>query len=244
MDNTPIPYASIGGRWRWWVAYGLFVVFLLIPGPDRSLFSGMPLAVSAQVIFLLTLVAGVFSLLFPPHQTLRFRWLALFALAIGLKAVLMLPVIPAGWSGTYWNVARWFADETRLTRVDHVNLGGIRHDRLDPDIAFDKRTFALYFVNDLPLPEEAEWIHEPRDFAYPFRVRWQGHVWAKSALTTLPPMTANGIVSIAVDGMTVFTPANPREAAIPARRLAAPGQHVITVDYVKPAKSEPGINLA
>jgi hypothetical protein len=244
MDHTPSPHPSIAIRWRWWVAYCLFVVFLLLPGPDRSLFAGMPLPGRAQVIFLLTLVAGVFSLLFPPHRTLRFRWLTLLALAIGLKAVLMLPVIPAGWSGTYWNVARWFAVESRLTRVDHVSLGGIRHDRVDREIAFDEKTFALYFVNDLALSEEAEWIHEPRDFAYPFRARWQGYVWTKSALPTLPKLTAKGMVSIAVDGMTVFTATNPKEAAIPAHRLAAPGQHVITVDYVKPAKSEPGITLA
>ncbi len=234
-----------GALWRWWIAYGLFIAYMFLPGPDRSPFSGIPMALKTQALFFGMVLIGLFSLFFPPTQLARRRWLAILGGAVIVKLVLMMAVVDVGWKGEYWSIKTWRRAETTLVRMPFSQRHGVRPGRLDPAIDFTAKSFALHFLND-PTPKRPDgksWSSEapisPRASGFPFRVQWTGH--AAGTLRFDPLITANGLVTIDVDGRRVYLGRDPRGERV-SITLNSPTQKIRIV-YSKPARTEPAISV-
>jgi len=128
---------------RWWSAVALAAFFLLFPGPQRSLFSGAPLASRAMPFFFALVVLAVFTAFFPPTRVARLRWIfALAALCI-VKAALLPLLVDEGWRGEYWTSADWAMETKVMRRAQFLTERGIRPYRLDRLLDFNGPTFGL-----------------------------------------------------------------------------------------------------
>lgn len=218
----------------WWLAFALFLTFLLLPGPDRTPFSGLPMATQTQALFLLALVVGTFCAFFPPRRRVRVGWLLVLVAASALKLVLAPMVQETGWKSTYWWVKTWRVAETRLTPQLFYEQGVLRDSRIDRQIDYNRASFGLHFVNNAH-PEAYDPTKLSRDIQYPLRVQWLGYVRPGAARTL--SVTAAGFVAIDVDGVRVFSATDPEAGAVPLPQLAS-GTHAIRVTYLKPARVE------
>jgi len=225
----------------WWTAYALFLAFVMLPGPDRTPFSGLPMATRTQAVFLLSLVLAAFCIFFPPRRRVRTGWLLALAAAAALKLLLAPMVVETGWKGRYWWVKTWRERETRLTLQRFYEHGAVRHYRVDPYIDWNRATFGLQFVNNAH-PESFAPSKIARDILYPLRVQWTGYLRPGASRTAV--VTATGLVTIEVDGTRVFSAADPDGASVPLPQLAADGTHVVRVTYVKPPRMEAQITVS
>lgn len=224
----------------WWLAFALFLTFLVLPGPDRTPFSGLPMATQTQAVFLLLLVVGTFCAFFPPRRRVAVGWLLALVAAAALKLVLAPMVQETGWKSTYWWVKTWRAHETRLTPQRFYQHATLRDYRVDRNIAYNRASFGLHFVNNAH-PEAFSPARLPRDVQYPLRVQWLGYVQPGAARTV--SVTAAGSVTVDVNGVRVLSATDPEGATIALPQLAS-GTHAIRVTYVKPARVEAQITVA
>ncbi|HUR83554.1 MAG TPA: glycosyltransferase [Thermoanaerobaculia bacterium] len=240
--NVPFAGSTRGARLSWWLAFALFVAFLVLPGPDRTPFSGLPMALKTQALFFPLLVLALFCLLFPPRRRVPAGWLLVLAVLAVLKLVLAPMTFEAGWKGRYWWVKTWRAAESHLTLQRFYQDQETRFYRIDRNLAFTRALFGLQFVNSPPPDAFVEYDVLARDVAYPLRVEWTGYVRPGAARTAR--IAAAGTVTIDVDGTRVFHATNPENASVPMPQLAKSGTHVIRVTYEKPRDVAPAFVMS
>lgn len=226
--------------WGWWAVYLLVLLFLALPGPDRTPFSGLPMATKTQLVFYPLLMLGLFCVFFRPRRNPRLIWLGALALLLGVKVVLAGFLVETGWKGRYSFVPVWNKAEKTLEPMRFYQSQRIRDYRVDRAIAFDGANFGLHFINDLPARgwEGAEF---QRDKQYPLKVQWTGHVEPQRPLALT--VTAEGSVSIDVDGQPIFAARDPRGAPVAVPQTAAAGPHKLVVTYEKPPEIVPAITV-
>jgi len=229
---------------RFWAALGLLAVFIALSGPQRSLFSGIPFSLKAHFLLVTLLVTALAMTMFPPRQEVRARWLLALFLMCAAKAAIAPALRVEGWHGRYWTaqVTQGRAPGAGQVTPVHFFRWGVRDFRVDRLLAFDDLSFALFYVNDWPLPGTHALNAAPRDRSQPLRVQWIGYVTAPTATTLSTTVTATGSASVAIDGAAVFSAVNPADAPI-TRSLSA-GEHRIEVVYEKPAGAKAGFALA
>jgi 4-amino-4-deoxy-L-arabinose transferase-like glycosyltransferase len=227
------------GLWVWWLGYALVVAFIVLPGPDRTPFSGLPLSLKAQALAIALALVGLFTVLFRPTSRPGRRWLLVLIAAVALKLVLSSFLVSEGWKGTYLWVQTWRAAETRLIPMEFYQHQRIRTYRLDRGLQFTMNSFALHFINQKP-GGDSEYAKLPRHQEYPLQVRWRGSLQRTEPLDAR--VTANGNVTVEVSGRRIFHAENPRDAAV-VIPIASPND-VVQITYSKPARIEPGISVS
>jgi hypothetical protein len=229
---------------RLWAAFGLLAVFVALPGPQRSLFSGIPFSLKAHFLLAALLVVALAMTLFPPRQGARARWLLALALACGAKAVIAPAVRFEGWHGRYSTAQVTNVPIRRVGQLTPVRFfrGRVRNFRVDRLLAFDDRSFALFYVNDWSLLGKYDPNAAPRDLSQPLRVEWTGYMAVPAAATLSTTVTATGAASVTIDGATVFSAVDPSKAPI-IRSLSA-GEHQFQIVYEKPAGAKARFALA
>jgi accessory gene regulator protein AgrB len=224
----------------WWTAYALFLAYVLLPGPDRTPFSGLPMATKTQALFFPLVVLGVFCLFFRPRNRVRPVWLIVLGLAVALKLILAPMVVETGWKGRYWWVKTWTDAENNLTLQRFYQHQEKRWYRVDRQLSFNRDTFNLPFVNN---HHPAVYSHArlPRDIQYPLRVEWTG--WVADGGSREVTVTAAGFVTIEAGRERVFSGRDPQNARV-VLPLTATGPQSIRVTYVKPPEIEPAFTMA
>jgi len=221
--------------WRLWGLFALLTVFFVLPGPSRSLFSGIPFSSKAHVSVVALLIAALALALFPARETVRGRWLLALALICLAKVAITPALRDEGWIGQY-STAR--ESVTPDTRVRFFRRGAQDH-RIDRTLIFNDVTFALFYVNDRPSP--GDWNTTPRHVRQPLRVHWIGYVDAPFQATLRTSVSANGAVSIDVDDVPVLQAVDPAQA--PFSHTVAAGTHRIDIVYDKPREQKPAFAL-
>jgi Glycosyl transferase family 2/Dolichyl-phosphate-mannose-protein mannosyltransferase len=227
---------------RLWAAFALLVLFLALPGPVRSPFSGIPLSSKAHLIAAALLVTALTMSLFPPRHGVRGRWLLALALVCAAKMALSPLLRAEGWRGEYWT-----SQITRECGVEPLApvrffWRGARDHRIDPTLVFNDINFALFYVNDWPLDWAAYLSGLPRHIVQPLRVHWTGYVEPAAHAAFSTSVTANGSVAIDIDGTPALRVTEPSQA--PASRMLSPGTHRIDIVYDKPPDAKPLFSLA
>jgi hypothetical protein len=236
---TVLSRPSKGIALSWWTAYALFLLFVLLPGPDRTPFSGLPMATKTQALFFPVVLLGVFCLFFRPRQRVRPLWLMVIGVAVVLKLVLAPMVVESGWKGRYWWVKTWTDTENAITLQRFYQHHEKRWYRVDRQLEFNRATFALPFINNHH-PDVFSHSKLPRDIQYPLRVEWTGLVTGGGANDVT--VTAAGFVTIDVNGSRVFSAGTPQNAPV-TLPLTASGPQTIRITYVKPAETEAAFSL-
>ncbi|HEX9084689.1 MAG TPA: hypothetical protein VF836_08115, partial [Gemmatimonadaceae bacterium] len=115
---------------RWIAALALAFVFLLLPGPARSAFSGMPLSSRGVAVFFALVIIVAFTCIYRPTRAVRARTLRALAVLCLLKLVLSQFVQLEGWRGEYWTSATWRRTTTVLKRATFMSSSGVRPFRI------------------------------------------------------------------------------------------------------------------
>lgn len=224
---------------RWWLAYFLFAVFLLLPGETRSPFSGITLSSRGILLCALTLVLAVFTAFFRPARPVRLLWSGLLLAAIIGKLLLAPALVQMGWRGEYSTAKKNQAGHfLHLERTYFQSRGVARPYRIDRIIDYEGVTFGLSFINDF-LPNE---FTVQRDVAQPLLVRWTGYMNVVRQEQFTIPVQANGGIFITVDGHEVLRGTSPRNTMTNALPLS-PGSHKIVVAYAKLQGLQPGAHV-
>jgi len=218
-------------RIRFWLAICGVLLYVLLPGPERSPFSGTPLASKAWLVFFAIILVGLFSALYHPRKLVRWRWLVLLSIFVAAKLVLAPYLIHFGWRGFYETALEWRATETRLRPTSFLTDGRIRPYRIDPVLAFDGASFALDFLNEVPVRRDPEVIR--RDVDLPLRVTWEGWIAAgptqeRVTISCLGRVRVSAGVHILLDGKCA-----------PGDVFQLPANERLTIIYEKPAGLEP-----
>jgi Dolichyl-phosphate-mannose-protein mannosyltransferase len=215
---------------QWWLAYSLFGVFLLLPGPTSSPFSGLTLSAQGTALFCATLILAIFTAFFRPLRAPRPLWSALLLAAIVAKVVLALLLVPAGWRAEY-STSKQAADGHLLPRERawFQWRGVARQYRVDPVIDYDGTSFGLPFINDPVLNDQPV----QRDLAQPILVHWTGYLALDRPEQFTIAAGASGGLEIVVDGKQRLNAESPQSATT-SLRLGS-GDHRIDVVYDKPA---------
>lgn len=222
-----------GGTWTWFAALVLAILLFGVVGPWHSPWSGVPLSSRATVIFLTLLIVAIFTALFPPRRPARIVWAAAILAAVVAKLILAHALVTAGWKGTYWTAFRVRPDQYVPITGWFQNQGVAADDyRIDRQIAFDINTFGLSFINEAPDSLQDLTSHD-RQRIHPLVVRWTGHAFAVQPHALTATVSANGHVTVELDGRGIFDAWNPAGAAV--RASLAAGPHRIAVRYAKPA---------
>jgi Dolichyl-phosphate-mannose-protein mannosyltransferase len=229
--------------WTWWSALALMVVFLLLNGPKRSPFSGVPLSSKATVVFLALCGVAIFGAMFPPRRRAHAGWsLALLALIVA-KLVLAPQIVPTGWKGEYRNAwgtgpktfgpltVAWFHEQGPVARMY----------RVDRALDYDGDLFGLDFLNDLPLVV-GDYSRVSRSVHQPLLVHWTGHLYADQGRPVSFTISSSGRVLVDIDGKRVFDASRPNNAALQAAVGAGP--HVVSIIYGKPPDVVPRMHVA
>lgn len=224
-------------RIRWWMIVAAFVIFLVLPGPDHSPFSGAPLASKALPVFFAVILAGVFSLLYAPRRAPRWVWLVLLILLIAGKAALAPRLVPTGWRGTYWTPTEWTTHVTELRVASFVTNNRIRTYRIDRVLAFEGATFSFDFLNDGP-PAKRDELMPQRDVSLPLRIRWEG--WIAGGAPQQLSISCRGHIRVSAGTVTLLEADNAKDRTVAIPATNGP----IVIDYYKPPGVIPMINVA
>ena len=226
-----------------WTAVVLFAVFVALPGRIRSPFSGIPFSSQAHLMVVMIAVLVLAIALFPPARTVRRPWIIALVLLVLVKAALMSYILPEGWRGYYWKGV--VLDNPVLHAGPLVPVAffhrGVRNSRVDRSIQFDGANFALYYVNDWP-PEHVAKI-DASDIVRPLLVRWVGYIDAAEPTTLQTDITANGAISVVIDGLPVMAAVSSPNATALSHKVGA-GIHQVTVTYEKPSDVKPAVSLS
>lgn len=236
-----MPNLQLSAKARFWCTFAAALLFLLLPGPQRSFFSGAPLAAKAFVPLFFLVAAGSFAMLFPAVHRPKLRWLAVILVTVALKLLLVSAVIDEGWRATYLTSADWRKNTRSLRVVEFLTQRGFRPYRLDRAISFTTYTFGLDFLNDEPPPSTYEYTPLPRDEQFPLIVRWSGYVSPATAQNLT--VSANGNVRIRVADRVVFDRNNPIEAPVVLDLPNGDPSPLIVVEYIKPQRVKPLISV-
>jgi hypothetical protein len=226
----------------WWVSWAALFVFLLVPGPQKGVFSGVPLSGKATAVFLMFAGVAIATSLVQRTRSPRRIWPIVLLIAVGGKILLSAFLVTAGWRGTY-ETAQIRGDKRgeALRVMRFTTPSGQRPYRIEGEINVRNRTMlGADFINDRPRSPYYENIL--RDVAQPMRITWRGFAWAGSAQTAPVQLTAKGIVTLRVNDRELYRGQNPqrRPIALPLRS----GTNHIEVLYEKAAGIEPTIVLS
>lgn len=229
-------------RLFWWLLWGATALFLVLPGPARSTFSGFPLSSKAMLVFAALVMGAAATLLFRPRRSFPVWIPVALLVAVALKLLLAPLVSDLGWRGEYHH-ARRNMDKTYtpFARAYFQDGRVARPYRVDRSIAFDGVNFGLTFVNDAH-PDPPDYSSYQRDAGHPLSVRWRGYVSEAVSRRVSTSVTANGLVVIRVNGQELLSERNPR-----ARTLTwdfAPGSNMVEIVYAKPPLARPSITVA
>lgn len=226
----------------WWLCWAACNAFVLLPGPVRSPFSGLPLSAKASLLFALLVVVAAGTLLFRPPRRIHPAVPAALIAAVALKLALATMLVPGGWRGEYHHAMRKMDKTyTPMTRAWFQNGFVARQYRVDRAVQFDGVNFGLMFINDRP-PDPPDYSGYKRDIGHPLIVRWTGHVAAERTEQVSTKVSANGAVAIRVDRREVFRANNPRRR--PVTWTLTAGAHEIEIIYNKPPNVKPAIDVA
>jgi len=243
VDEMINPDSVRTERWRLWAALMLLALFAVLPGPWRSPFSGIPFSSKAHLIAAALLIVGLAMALFSPRQRIGWRWLIALALLCGAKAAISPALRDEGWRGQYATAQIEKVPERRVGSITPVRFfwRGARSFRVDRLLAFNDINFALLYVNDWPV-KNFEFNITPRHITQPLHVHWTGYVEPEATKTLATTVTANGLVSIGLDGREVLRAASPQDA--PLSFSLSAGRHRIEISYDKAPDEKPLFSLA
>ena len=228
-------------RGAWFVAVLLFTALLLLPGPQRSAFSGAPLRAEGYVLLGGAAWAVALGILVRPARRIPPAVLAALALLAVLKPLAADLSPTTGWRGEY------YADGDPAARQSFKAGLFTRDHRIDPSIDFEGVRLKLHFVND-PDRYATPYSPEPRDTKFPLIVEWTGYAWLKSGAVVRVETVSRGRVSVELDGVEVLAAgaeavrAGGSERAAAELRLHA-GLRRFRVAYHKPAFTVPLVSV-
>lgn len=220
--------------WMWWTAVALSTTCVLLPGPEHSLFSGVPLSSRATALLCALLIVTVATAMFRPHRQPRFLWSVAIAVLVVAKVLLAPALVPTGWRGVYATAVRLTTAYTPFHEQYFQNRGvAAQPFRIDRNVDFEGVTFGLSFVNEPP-PRAV--LGEPpaakRDVAQPLTVHWTGNTFAERAHPLTMTVTASGRMTVSLDAHPLLDAQNPTNVVVKAELTA--GTHRISVVYTKP----------
>ncbi|MEA2327570.1 MAG: hypothetical protein QOE68_2529, partial [Thermoanaerobaculia bacterium] len=229
---------------RSWPAFALLTLFIALPGPRRSLFSGVPFSSKAHLAAAALLIIALMLILFPPRHRVRGRWMVALALLCAAKLMIAPMLRDEGWRGQYWTAQAFEKPSPHIAPLAPVRFffRGTHGDRIDPVLTFNDVNFALFYVNDWPDLNSYRTEPAPRHIAQPLRIRWTGYIETPSPAPLSTTVTATGTTSIAIDGAEVFRATNPVQA--PLSRGMTAGIHRIDIVYDKAPGETPAFTLA
>jgi dolichyl-phosphate-mannose-protein mannosyltransferase len=219
---------------RAWVMAGLLALLLLAPGYPTALFHGMPLGPAGTV--LLTVV--VFAAGFCHRWILPRRPAALLAGAvvtlIVVKVALVYLAPSPGWLSVQYPNGQ-FADPVKTSTEFSIPAAT----RIDRRISFADDHLPVFFLNETDFNQEMR-----REVTRALSIRWTAFVQPEVQETRRVAIHARGSAALAIDGvMTVQASSQTAIATSAADITFAPGQHILTLSYVKPANTDPFIEL-
>jgi len=224
-------------RWTWWLSVVFTALYILLPGPLRSPFSGVPLSSKATALFVALLIVAIFTAMFRPHRAMRMLWPAALLLLLIAKLLLAPALVMSGWRGVYSTATRSGGAYLPMKTQWFQNHGAASQAyRIDRVIDFDGVTFGLSFLNEAPSPPLDSGTG-PRDVSQPLIVHWNGYAYAAGERPLAMSVSGNGRVVVDVDGKRALDLWNPANAAVNV--TLAPGQHAVSIVYVKPVGMAP-----
>jgi len=227
---------------QWWLCWSLFTIFVVLPGPQRSPFSGISFSAKASLVFAAAVVLAVVTAMFRPRGGTGPVPIVLLLAAIGAKLALAPLLVPAGWRGHYaYSLRTASKTYTPLTTAWFQDGRVARPYRIDREIEFNRLNFGLSFINE-EQPEDRDYTGFQRDVGQPLLVDWTGYQFldAPRELSTL--LSGRGYVRIRVDGREIVYGDYPNEKKVTTGVLPA-GLHEIRIQYWKPADAIPSMRI-
>jgi hypothetical protein len=219
---------------RAWVAGGLLVLLLLAPGYPTALFHGAPLGAVGTVLLTIVVFATCFCRRWMiPGRAATLWTVALVALVVVKIALGQMAPRPGWLSVQYPNGS--FSGQVK-TSTEFSVPGGTR---IDQRIAFADDHLPVFFLNETDFNQEMR-----REVTRALSIRWTGYVQPEVEETRHVTIRARGTAALMVDGVTKLEAGSQPAIAMSATDVAfAPGPHVLTLTYLKPANSDPFIEL-
>src|SRR5262249_29006062 len=140
--------------------------------------------------------------------------------------------VGAGWGGWYYASSDFSGPIRRST--EFVRLDATRIDRV---IDFRDDYFPAYFLNEADFNRGIR-----REVTEPVTARWVGHLHPAAPAVVTIELAASGSASVRRDGEILLRAST--ETGPVSRTIALePGEQVWTVEYLKPANTDPRIAL-
>lgn len=213
------------------VAFAALVIYLLVPGAASAFLPGVPLGLWGFV----AVAVVVFTWAFFREQPSAINWTRvalLFAALIAIKAGAAWASMPTGWRGWYYVSADFTGRVRRSTEFTRLDAT-----RIDRAIDFRDDYFPAYFLNEAEFNRGIR-----REVTEAVTARWVGHVHPAAPATITMELAARGPATISRDGEIVLRSPAQASAATRTINLDA-GEHALTVEYLKPASSDPLISV-
>lgn len=224
----------------WPLLWAGFFAFLLLPGPFRSVFSGVPLSSKATALFVMSLGAVLAMITIRPARTPRPFWVVLVWVAAVAKLALSPMLITSGWNGQY-ATAQSLGPGTfePLRTVRFTSATGPRPHRVDRSLQFAGTAWGLDFMNDWRRVRVA--AASPRQVQQPIRVLWTGWSDSDTAQVRNVTISAAGLVIMRVSGREIWRGRDPQHTNV--RVHIEPGVRHLQVLYDKPSGVAPHIEI-
>jgi dolichyl-phosphate-mannose-protein mannosyltransferase len=212
-------------------AFVAIVLYLLVPGAAGTFLSGVPLGLWGLAAFTLVIFVGVFF----RGQASSVNWTRMavcFAFLVAMKAGAAWASMPTGWRGWYYASGDFSGPVRRSTEFVHLDAT-----RIDPAIDFRDDYFPAYFLNEADFNRGIR-----REVTEPVTARWVGYLHPASSGAVTIELAARGSASISRNG-EVLLRASTQTGPVSRTTPLEPGEHALTVEYVKPANTDPLISL-
>jgi hypothetical protein len=212
-------------------AFAAIVLYLLVPGAAGTFLSGVPLGLWGLVALALVVFVGVFF----RGRAWSINWTRMavwFVLLVAMKAGAAWASMPTGWRGWYYATGDFSGPVRRSTEFVHLDAT-----RIDPAIDFRDDYFPVYFLNEAGFNRGIR-----REVTEPVTARWVGYLHPASPGAVTIELAARGSASVSRNGgvlLRASTQTGPVSRTIPLEA----GERALTVEYVKPANTDPLISL-
>ena len=212
-------------------AFVAIVVYLLLPGAAGAFLAGVPLGLWGLVALALVVFTGIF---FRDAKT-SINWTRIavcVAVLVAIKIGAASASMPTGWRGWYYASGDFSGRVRRSTEFIHLDAT-----RIDRAIDFRDDYFPVYFLNEADFNRGIR-----REVTEPVSARWVGHVRPRTAASVTMELAVKGSASVSRDGEVVLRASTQTGSVSRTINLDA-GEHALTVEYLKPADSDPLISL-
>ncbi len=212
-------------------AFVAIVLYLLVPGAAGAFLAGVPLGLWGLAALALVVFTGIF---FRDAKT-SINWTRV-AMCVAVLVVMKIGAasasMPIGWRGWYYASGDFSGRVRRSTEFIHLDAT-----RIDRAIDFRDDYFPVYFLNEADFNRGIR-----REVTEPVSARWVGHVHPGTAASVTMELSVRGSASVSRDGEIVLRASTQTGAVSRTVDLDA-REHALTVEYVKPADSDPLISL-